>query len=486
MRKNKSVKINMILNVIKGLLGIVFPLITFPYATRVLGVNNIGRYNFSTSVVSYFSLLSGLGISTYAIREGAKIRDNKEKLSEFASKMFTINIYSTICSYILLLITCILYNKLHGYYDLIFLLSIQILFQTLGVEWIYSIHEDFIYITLRSIVFQILSLTLLFVLVRERSDLSVYAIITVISSVGSNVLNFLHSKRYCNIALTRHIELRKHIKPILVMFAMTAAVTIYISSDITILGIICGDKVVGIYSVSTKIYAIVKTVISSVIVVSIPRLANLYAQEDKTAFVSFARDIYSTLLTILLPCIIGLILVRNQVIMLVAGEEYQDAGASLFILCIAMLFCFGAYFWAQCILVTLGKESFVLKVTLISALINIIANIILIPIWKENAAALTTMISELFSFVVCRIYGGKLVQIKNLIQLIFKIIIGSMGIALTCVCFRIAVSNDIVYILLSVSASVIIYCIIELSLKNESAISMWKSINRFISKRRNV
>ena len=162
--KNKSIKVNMILNAIKGLMSIFFPLISFPYVSKVLGVDNIGRYNFANSIISYFILLAGLGINTYAIREGARLREKENEFKQFANEMFSINILSTIISYVLFALLLIIVPKFQCYKTLLIILSLQIIFKTIGIEWIYSIYEDYAYITLRSIIFQIISLILLFVL----------------------------------------------------------------------------------------------------------------------------------------------------------------------------------------------------------------------------------------------------------------------------------------------------------------------------------
>ena len=142
--ENKSLKLNMVLNGIKGLMSILFPLISFPYVSRVLGVDSLGRYNFSTSVISYFILLAGLGISTYAIREGAKIREDKEDFEHFANQMFTVNIISTTISYVLLLLLMLTVGKFRDYWDILAVLSIQIVFTTIGVDWLYSVYEDYL------------------------------------------------------------------------------------------------------------------------------------------------------------------------------------------------------------------------------------------------------------------------------------------------------------------------------------------------------
>lgn len=148
-----NLKFNMILNAIRGITKIIFPLISFPYASKVLGVEALGQYNYANSIISYIILIAGLGISTYAIREGSQLRDDKAKLEDFACQMFTINIFSTVFAYIVLLFIVASVRQLTEYSILIWLLSIQVGLGTIGVEWIYSIYENYLYITIRSILF---------------------------------------------------------------------------------------------------------------------------------------------------------------------------------------------------------------------------------------------------------------------------------------------------------------------------------------------
>ena len=115
MIKKRSIGINAVLNSVRSIFNILFPIITFPYVSRVLGVKGIGIYNFSNSMVSYFVLIAGLGINIYAVREGAKIRDNRKKINKFSSEIFTINMLSTVLSYVLLFITVVIFAKLHSY-----------------------------------------------------------------------------------------------------------------------------------------------------------------------------------------------------------------------------------------------------------------------------------------------------------------------------------------------------------------------------------
>lgn len=206
--KQKSLAMNAFLNSFRSVMNIIFPLITFPYVSRILTVEGMGIYNFSSSIVNYFMLIAALGISTYAIREGAKYRTDKSKITQFSSEMFTINLCSTVLAYLLLFLCLIVFSKLRNYTICILIFSLQIFFTTIGTEWIYQIYEDYSYITVRSIIFQIISIILLFTFVKGPDDYLNYAGITVFSAVGSNILNFIHARKYCNIHIVFHINWR--------------------------------------------------------------------------------------------------------------------------------------------------------------------------------------------------------------------------------------------------------------------------------------
>ena len=263
----RSMAKNAALNTIKTIMAMVFPLITFPYASRVLQVDNIGKVNYAASIISYFSLLAGLGIKTYAIREGARIRDNKVALEKFTNQMFTINMVSTVISYLLLAGLVCFAPSLESYKTLIAIQSINIIGTTIGIEWLYTIVEDYYYITMRSILVQFVSMLLLFALVHSKEDYIIYASISVFATTASYVFNFIHARKIVQVKLTKNVDIAKHLKPIMMIFAMSIATTIYVNSDTTMLGILGGDYYVGVYSTSTKMYSILKNVMSASILV---------------------------------------------------------------------------------------------------------------------------------------------------------------------------------------------------------------------------
>ncbi|MDX2312408.1 flippase [Limosilactobacillus mucosae] len=474
----KSLKLNAFLNGLRSLLSVIFPLITFPYVSRVLSVNGIGKYNFSNSIISYFMLIAALGISNYAVREGAKYRNNKRKINQFANEVFTINACSAIVSYVCLFICLITFSKLHSYLICILIYSIQIGFSVISVDWLFTIYEDFVYITIRSILFQIISILLLFVFVRHSNDYLNYAAITVFSAVGSNVLNFYRAEKEHRIHLVFHFNWKKHMTPILILFAANVANLIYVNSDVTLLGLLKSNYVVGIYSVSSRIYTIIKSVLSAVLLVSVPRLALLYGNKEFSKYKILLSKLTNMLVLLVLPAMIGLIMLSKQVVLIIAGNHFLRSVMSLRILAVAYIFSILAWILSDCVLIPAKREKYLLYSMTISAVINIVFNIIMIPYWSENAAAISTVLSELAMFTINYHYAKDIVKevfvSKDLLRTFTNSFVGCIGIIIVCLGINIIFSSIIIKTILSVLFSVLVYGLILVMLKNTYASSLIK------------
>ena len=479
--KNKSLAKNAILNGIRKGLDLLFPLITFPYVSRVLRVERLGEYNFANSVIGYFVLLAGLGISSYAIREGTKLRGNKDEFDFFASSVFTINVVSTVISYICLFICLWFSNGLHKYSILIIVFSIQIVFITIGVEWVYSIYEEYLYITLRGIVFKILSIIFLFIFVKTEEDVIAYAGITVFASVGSNLLNFINFKKYCKLSLVDIKQCYVHLKPILTLFASSVAVMIYVYSDTTMLGLMKGDYEVGIYSVSTKVYTIVKSMLSSVIIVSIPRVSLYYGTNQTEKFNDTVQKIYDTLMVLVIPIVLGIFILSERIVVFISGKEYLRSISSLRILSIALIFCISGWIFNQCILLPSGKEKIILKATAYSAGLNIGLNFILIPYMSENATAFTTVVSEAVMMIVCVYYGRKVSEVRLLNRNILTSVFSCIGMTSVCIIlnkfFGGIFNIQVIFFIVLVSA--IVYSVLLLLMRNEV---LWNIVRKIMKR----
>ena len=472
----KSLSLNAILNAMRSVLNMLFPLITYPYITAVLSVEELGKYNFSLSIVNYFALIAGLGVSSYAIREGARIREDKRALADFANQMLEINLISMLAAYMLLFCALGIYTALVPYKELILFLSIQMIFTTIGVEWIYSIFEEYQYITIRSILFKVASIILLFVLVRKEGDVFQYAGVVMFATTGSNILDAFFARKYFHFSFVGLKKLKKHICPIMVLFASNVAVMVYVYSDTTMLGLMTDDYTVGIYAVSSKVYSMMKSVLSAILVVSIPRLANLYGAKKMSEFRDIVQNITDTITLFLIPSVVGLILQSKNIILFISNEKYLQAISSLSILSVALVVCMYGWIFNQCILLPAQKENVILEATIISAVVNVFLNFILINTWKENATAFTTLVAEGIMLCICGWKSREICKVKVFNRNLFTVCIGTIIVAGICFIVKMAEFQSTAELLISVVLSGISYFIVLIALKNESVTKMMKRV----------
>ena len=473
-----SVKKNTIFNAIKSVFGIIYPLITFPYISRVLMTENVGKINFSNSVVSYYSLIASLGVTTYAVRECSRYRDDKEKLEETAGQILSINLLSTIVAYIALAITLVCARKLDNYRTLIIIQSTTILFTTLGADWINTAMEDFKFIAIRTIGMQVFSLVIMFIFIHKPEDYILYAAISVVATSGANIANIFYRRRYCKTKLTVHIHFKKYFPPILLLFSLILSQTIYTSSDTTILGLIKGDYEVGLYSTSVKIYNIVNTVVASVAWVVMPQLSSAFPRKQYSKINELLKYSLNFIVVLGMPCLVGLNVVTNEIILLIAGKSYLGAALSLRILTISLDFSFVSGWIGNMMMLPAGKEKICLYSSIMSAVINIFLNLILIPIWGLNAAAMTTAISEFVGIIMKIPFIDKNIRIYGLRQVFIAPIIGCVGIIGVSGLVRRVVDSSYLIAIFTIAVSAIVYVLILIILKNEFAMNFIRPIIR--------
>ena len=459
-------------------LSLIFPLITLPYVSKVLGVENIGKYNFSNTFCSYFVLLAALGVNTYGIRECSKVRNDREKASDFVSQIFTINMLTTLAAYILLFTVLAVTDSLKPYRSCILVFSVTLFFTTLGIEWVYKAYEQFSYITVRNAVFKIIALFLLFIFVKKEEDYVIYALITVVSTSGAYILNYIHSNHYCKVRLTRSIQWKIHFKPLVLLSASALAVHIYNSSDTLMLGLLTNDYYVGIYTTSSRIYLMAKSILLAILSVAIPELSVLVT--DKNHFEYLVKKIINAMNFFALPLMIGIICLSDQIINILAGTAYAGAASSLKILSIAIICSMYAWIASECVLIPAKREKDSLISTGIAAMINIGLNFIFIPLWNANAAAVTTCIAECFVMVYCTIKADKVTSVSFINRETFKVLAGCSGVVFVCVLVRFFIKGFVMQTVVAVTGSVLVYFLINLILRNEICILVRTLIGRLI------
>ena len=399
--KQKSLKLNILMNMVLTMSSFIFPLITFPYVSRVLLPIGTGKVSFAASFISYFSMFAQLGIPTYGIRTCAKVRDNKEELTRTVHELLTINLVTTTLSYIALTIFLATIPRLQNDKTLYIIVSISIILTTLGMEWLYKALEQYVYITVRSVVFKIIALIAMFILIHEQSDYMIYGGISIFASSASNIFNLINAHKYIDFKPLGGYNFKRHLKPIFVFFAMSCATIIYTNLDTVMLGFMKSDVDVGYYNAAVKIKCILVSIVTSLGAVLLPR-SSYYVENGKMdKFWQIMKKALSFVLIVAIPMMIYFILFAKEGIYFLSGEAYIGSILPMQIVMPTLLLIGLSNLLGIQTLVPLGKERILLYAEIVGAFANIILNAILIPHFASSGAAIGTLIAELIVTTMC-------------------------------------------------------------------------------------
>lgn len=468
MKNRNDLKINAIFNFIKTLSTTVFPLITFSYASRILAPSNLGKINFGSSYLSYFTLLASLGISAYAIRECSSVRDNRKELSDLASQIFSLNICSTLVSYLFMFLSLFLYKKDENYKLIIIIQSTTILFTTLGSDWINQALEDFAFTSTRTFIFQSLSLISVLLFVKKPTDYIIYAIISTLASSGASIANIIYRKKFCDIRFTLHFNLRKHLKPVMHLFILQMAQTVFTNVGTLMLGLIHTDYEVGIFSVAFNIVNSITLVSDSLLWVTIPRLSYYFSKNNYDELNQLLSNIFGLFMLFGLPCVTGIIMLSREIVVLISGGEFLIASSSLVLLILSfMVNLFGDSFFGNMVLIPSGNEKSYMRLCILAAISSIICNFIFIPKLKFNGVALARLITSILIATVLLVTKDKRIRIDSIQKRMISPLLGCLYIVIVCLVANSILTNNILKIIASVFIGAIGYFLIQILLKNQ-------------------
>ena len=423
----KSLKKNYILNLTNTISTMLFPLITFPYAARIIMADGIGQVNFFSSIISYISLFTCLGIPMYAIRETARVRDDQKELSKTTTEILLLHACLTLFGYLAVFIIAFTVPKVMVDIPLFLLLSTSIFFTAIGCEWFYQGVEDFKYITIRAITIKSICVVLLFLLVHSKDDLMFYAIYTVVGSVGNNIFNFFRLRKYVKLKYIDFKELKplRHLKPALHIFVLNLVISIYVNLDTVMLGFLKNSTAVGYYTGATKLTKMLLGIVSSLGTVMVPRLSNLIQNDQMEDFKKLSQKAVDFVFALSFPIFLGLIVSAPILIRLFCGPSYEPAISTLQIISPILLFIALSGVLGIQILYPQGKENIVIKCTIFGAITNFTLNLILIPLMANDGAAIATCVAEFMVTFIMLIIGRKYLPIEYSFKRYSNYIIGS-------------------------------------------------------------
>lgn len=462
---------NILFNASYYLLNVLFPLLTFPYVSRVLGVEGMGSANLVISTATYFSTLASLGIPIYGIREVAKSKDDKKKLNYVVSELLCLNFIGVVVCFILyvIVIQSIPIMKNNSY--LYIIASINIILSFFQVDWLFQGLEKFKILAVRSFITKVLAIFLVYSLVTDSGDTSIYIITNVIALSLGNIFNLVTMLKLVKLEYL-NLNISKHIKPIIYFSATRLMSTVYTLLDSVILGILTSNYYVGLYSIAIRMIRVITTLISSVTTVFFAETSRL-ADNDKEKYNGICNSLFSFLMLITIPTVIYTNIFAKELLELFAGQEFNEGVYTLKILSILIFISIVTNFIGVQILYSKGKEKNVLISLAIGAAVCIISNLLLVPTYHQNGSAVSAVLSELsillvqIIFVIINKFSFDFIFNKNIIKLLT---INVFFLLFTSIQY-IGLNNEysaLVVIIISSISSIMVYGVLSYLFKEET------------------
>ena len=405
--QKKSLKLNFVMNAILTMSSFIFPLISFPYVSRILLPEGTGKVSFATSLIAYFIMFAQLGIPTYGVRACARVRDDRQDLTRTAQELLIINLVMTAISYTALFAALIFVPRLRQERALYLLVSLSMLFTTIGMEWLYKALEQYTYITVRSIAFKLVALVAMFALVHSREDYVIYGGITILASSASSIFNFFHARRFISLRPVGGYHFKPHLKAVAVFFAMACASTVYTNLDTVMLGFMTSDETVGYYNAAVRIKCILVSIVTSLGAVLLPRASYYVEHGQMEQFRKITRKALNFVFLAAVPMMLYFILFAKQGIFLLSGENYAGSVTPMQWIMPTLLFIGLSNVLGIQILVPLGRERVVLWSIIAGAVTDVVLNVLLIPRFGASGAAAATSVAELVVLAVQFVVLGK-------------------------------------------------------------------------------
>lgn len=474
---------NAIFNVLYKLLSVVFPLISAAYVSHILLSDGIGKVAYAQNIAQYFVLLAPLGLPDYGTKQIAKNRS--ANINQTFSELFIINAISTSLWIVIYYVIVIGFPYFSNNRSLFCITGLAIIFNYLNVDWYFKGIEEFGYIALRSLIVKVLSLIALLLLVRNKDDYLIYALIYVLAIGGNNLFNIARVIHKGTRFQFHSIHPKEHLKPVVTLLLNSLAIELYTLFDTSMLGFLCTDETVGYYTNAIKLVRVWVTLVTAISGVLLPRFSVIRMNNNTEEIDRLISSVFKIMLYIVIPSTVGMCVLSDSIISFVFGESFAPAGSTLKIASLLILVMGFSYLFGTQVLITFNYEKQLLRCSLVGAISNICMNLFLIPILLQNGAIIASVLSETAVTVMTYIFARRYIKLKVhssdlIIPLTSSMIMGALVLFINS--FKM---EPIKTVFVGVTTGVLSYCTFIFLLNKDLRAVVRKQAKNVLQKARN-
>ena len=476
--KSKSLSKNGIYYLIYNVLNIAFPFFTGIYVARKLFPASIGTVTAAQNLAQYFVILAFLGIPTYGMREIAKTRNDEKERSRVFSELYIINLISTV---FFLSIYCILVFTIPAYKSdlvLYLIVGISIALNAFNISWLYEGLEEFRFISLRNIIFKCFAFLCLVLLVKSPKDIYQYAAITVIGTAGNYIVNMLYAPRFVTFRLNG-INLKRHMKSIIYLVAVNLAIEIYSLMDITMMNFLCNKESIAYYRYGHSIQKMLLQVVNTFTMVLVPRISFYYKEGKIKEFNQLISKALKLIFIVATPMIVGIFFTSDSLITKLYGLQYINSATILKMFSTLLLISPIGYLLGSRILLVTDHENKMIISVGIGAVVNLLGNGLLIPLYSEFGATIASIISEIVVMIVYVNFGRKYYHLIHVNISVIKVLISCLFMGGYLFLLNTLNYSGWAGLIIQVFGAMVIYCLSMIIVHEEVTFSY---VNQLIKK----
>lgn len=451
--------------------------ITFPYVSRVLGVERIGLISFVDNTVNYFLLFATMGVTILGVREIATVKDDKNKCSSVYSNILGMNVLFTITTLIFYFILILIITDFYRYKELFYIGGVKILFTAFLVEWYFTGIENFRYITVRSLFIKLLYVISVFILIRTKDDYILYFVMTVLVVVINAIINMIYIRKFTEL-LKGKLFSKKYIKQNLSLGIYSIMTSMYLTFNVMFLGFCSSNVEVGYYTTAFKLYSVVLGFFTAFTNVMLPRMTSLLAGGEQAKFQNLINKSFEAMCTFSIPLILCSSIMAPQIIYILSGPGYEGAITPMRIIMPAVLFVGIAQVLAVQILTPMHKDRILLLASIIGAFTSILINFTIVSTYQSIGSSIVLLCSEFIVTLVYIVYVSYMSIIKIPFNILLKNILYSLPCGILCSFCIHLFNNAILIILCSVILVSIYLVVIHIRFKTPIGISLSNIIKK--------
>ena len=489
----KSIKLNTVFKTLMSIVNIIFPLMTAPYVARVLSVDGYTEYNKAVSMLTWFSPIAVFGVYTYGMRTMSQLRNKKRDCAELFSKLFLFNSVTSVVTFFIFVLIVVFSSSMKGYKIIYFITSFQLLSTCFATDWYNEAFEDYGFILLKTFFCRLVYVFAIFLFVKNSSDVINYVLISSFSNIVNNLCTFFYAKRFTKfVKVSMHDEI-KIVKPLFIVFLLVNSSMLYTIFDKFVLTWF-GEKLqLTYYVISQTLITAIVNVTSSIIMVSIPRLSNLWAMHEEKKYEQILDKTSSVFLAVHTPCCIGVALLASEIMWMYSGDNYILGSSTLCLFALRYYISSFDMIQSKQVLLATGNEKNITKIYYFGGCCNICFKIMLIVgnMLSPELCIITTAISDIIVifleyFEVRKMNISVNLLSKNTIKYFFSSV---LFIPIVFFVKEIVPNDNIIYkileIFLSIFLCVLLYAIIMI-LSKDPIVNYVPLVNKFIRKEKNV